>query len=126
MHSKDPLFSSKLKMVLSVIFWGGSFIATKIAVRQFSPVAVVWLRFLIGILCLFPIILHKGMLHISGWKELAEYFDEWNAKRQKKHITMRGIVPDHESLAHFRENDAQSGRTMKVVPYTEFSSEKGF
>ena len=74
MHSKDPLFSSKLKMVLSVIFWGGSFIATKIAVRQFSPVAVVWLRFLIGILCLFPIILHKGMLHISGWKELAEYF----------------------------------------------------
>lgn len=56
-------------------------------------------------------------------KELAEYFKEWNAKRQKKHITMRGIVPDHESLKLFRESDARSGRTMKVVPYTEFSSE---
>jgi sugar-specific transcriptional regulator TrmB len=56
-------------------------------------------------------------------KELAEYFDEWNAKRQKKRITMRGIVPDHESLARFRESDARSGRTMKVIPYTEFSSE---
>jgi sugar-specific transcriptional regulator TrmB len=56
-------------------------------------------------------------------KELAEYFDEWNAKRQKKHITMRGIVPDHESLARFRETDAKTGRVMKVIPYTEFSSE---
>lgn len=73
MRSEDPLFASKLKMVLSVIFWGGSFIAIKVAVQQSSPVAVVWLRFLIGVLCLFPIILHKGMLHISGWKELAEY-----------------------------------------------------
>lgn len=56
-------------------------------------------------------------------KELIEYFDEWNTKRQKKRITMRGIVPDHASLAHFRETDAANGRTMKVVPYTEFSSE---
>jgi sugar-specific transcriptional regulator TrmB len=56
-------------------------------------------------------------------KELAEYFEEWNIKRQKKHITMRGIVPDHDSLARFRESDAKTGRVMKVIPYTEFSSE---
>jgi sugar-specific transcriptional regulator TrmB len=56
-------------------------------------------------------------------KELAEYFEEWNTKRQKKHITMRGIVPDHQSLEHFRETDTKSGRDMKVVEYTEFSSE---
>jgi len=73
MHSKDPLFASKLKMVLAVIFWGGSFIAIKVAVQQSSPVAVVWLRFLIGTLCLFPIILKKGLLHLSGWKEILEY-----------------------------------------------------
>jgi drug/metabolite transporter (DMT)-like permease len=60
-------------MVLAVIFWGGSFIAIKIAVQESSPVAVVWLRFLIGLLCLLPIILKKGLLKISSWKEIVEY-----------------------------------------------------
>lgn len=73
MSNKDSLFNVKLKIVLAVIFWGGSFIATKIAVQESSPVAVVWLRFLIGLLCLFPIILKKGGLKISSWKEVGEY-----------------------------------------------------
>lgn len=60
-------------MVLAVIFWGGSFIAIKVAVGESSPAAVVWLRFLIGVLCLFPIILQKNLLHLSGWKEVLEY-----------------------------------------------------
>lgn len=55
-------------------------------------------------------------------KELTDYFEEWNNKLVKRRITMRGIVPDHESLAYYRENDARHGRTMKVIPHKEFSS----
>ena len=69
----DRLFLSKLKMVLSVIFWGGSFIAIKIAVAESSPAVVVWLRFLIAVICLFPLVVKKNLLNLSGWKEALEY-----------------------------------------------------
>ncbi|GMV34392.1 MAG: EamA/RhaT family transporter [Chloroflexi bacterium] len=42
-----------LEALFSVIVWGASFIATKIAVGQVSPVAVVWIRFSIGLPILF-------------------------------------------------------------------------
>jgi drug/metabolite transporter (DMT)-like permease len=42
-----------LEALFSVIVWGASFIATKIAVGQISPIAVVWIRFAIGIPILF-------------------------------------------------------------------------
>lgn len=73
MFNKDPLFITKTKVIFAVILWGGSFIATKMTVMEATPVAVVWLRFLIGLLCLLPIILKKGMLKISSWKEVGEY-----------------------------------------------------
>ncbi len=73
MPDNKELFLPKLKMILAVIFWGGSFIAIKIAVQQTTPATVVWLRFLIGILCLLPFIIKKGLLHISSWKEAGEY-----------------------------------------------------
>jgi drug/metabolite transporter (DMT)-like permease len=38
-----------LEALFAVVVWGGSFIATKIAVGQISPNTVVWLRFAIGI-----------------------------------------------------------------------------
>jgi drug/metabolite transporter (DMT)-like permease len=40
------------KVTFSVVVWGASFIATKIALREISPVTVVWLRFGIGVLIL--------------------------------------------------------------------------
>ncbi len=38
-----------LEALFAVVVWGASFIATKIAVGQISPVSVVWMRFAIGI-----------------------------------------------------------------------------
>lgn len=38
-----------LEATFAVIVWGASFIATKIAVGEISPVSVVWLRFAMGI-----------------------------------------------------------------------------
>lgn len=37
-----------LGAIFAVIVWGASFIATKVALRDVSPVTVVWLRFAIG------------------------------------------------------------------------------
>jgi drug/metabolite transporter (DMT)-like permease len=39
--------------LFAVVVWGASFIATKIAVGQISPIAVVWLRFAMGIPILY-------------------------------------------------------------------------
>jgi drug/metabolite transporter (DMT)-like permease len=41
-----------LEAVFAVVVWGASFIATKIALRDVTPVTVVWLRFAIGVLIL--------------------------------------------------------------------------
>jgi drug/metabolite transporter (DMT)-like permease len=44
-----PKILPYLEALFAVVVWGASFIATKIAVGQISPIAVVWLRFAMGI-----------------------------------------------------------------------------
>jgi len=49
-----------LEALFAVVVWGTSFIATKIAVGQMSPTAVVWLRFAIGLpILLVAVVLRK-------------------------------------------------------------------
>ena len=48
-----------LEALFAVIVWGASFIATKIAVGQISPIAVVWLRFAMGIPILFAAVIMR-------------------------------------------------------------------
>ena len=48
-----------LEALFAVIVWGASFIATKIAVGQISPISVVWIRFAIGIPILFAAVLMR-------------------------------------------------------------------
>jgi drug/metabolite transporter (DMT)-like permease len=38
-----------LKALFAVIVWGGSFIATKVALADVSPVTIIWVRFTIGV-----------------------------------------------------------------------------
>lgn len=38
-----------IEAVFAVIVWGASFIATKVALEEISPVTIVWLRFMIGV-----------------------------------------------------------------------------
>jgi drug/metabolite transporter (DMT)-like permease len=56
-----------LEALFAVVVWGGSFIATKIAVGQISPNTVVWLRFTMGIPILFvAVILRKQFAFPKG------------------------------------------------------------
>jgi drug/metabolite transporter (DMT)-like permease len=41
-----------LEAVFTVVIWGGTFIATKIALQEVSPATVVWLRFAMGVVIL--------------------------------------------------------------------------
>lgn len=59
-----------LEALFAVVVWGGSFIATKIAVGQMSPVAVVWLRFAMGIPILAAAVILRKQF---AWPKPAEW-----------------------------------------------------
>ena len=46
MHSKQVAYA---KVTFAVVAWGASFVATKVALQDVSPVTVVWLRFAMGV-----------------------------------------------------------------------------
>lgn len=46
----------------------------------------------------------------------------WNKKAAALNISTRAIVPDHPSLKEYRKRDAEHGRTVKIVPYSQYSS----
>ena len=41
-----------LSALFAVVIWGGTFIATKIALKEVSPATIVWIRFGIGVIVL--------------------------------------------------------------------------
>jgi len=53
---RNPVQKSKLipilEALIAVIVWGASFIATKVSLRDVSPITVVWLRFAMGVMLL--------------------------------------------------------------------------
>jgi len=45
-------FFPMLEALFAVIVWGASFIATKVALKDISPITIVWLRFTMGVVIL--------------------------------------------------------------------------
>jgi drug/metabolite transporter (DMT)-like permease len=62
-----------LKALFAVVVWGASFIATKIALQDVSPVTVVWLRFAMGVAILGGAVIVRKQFALPSWKEIA-YF----------------------------------------------------
>jgi drug/metabolite transporter (DMT)-like permease len=62
-----------IEVTLAVVSWGGSFIATKVALREVSPVTVVWLRFAMGFAILGIGMVLRRQFAIPQRKDLA-YF----------------------------------------------------
>ena len=65
--------SSKLftyvEALFAVIVWGASFIATKVALRDISPITIVWLRFLMGVIILGLTVVLQQQLALPARKE---------------------------------------------------------
>lgn len=55
--------------------------------------------------------------------EMNDLFSKYNDKLRKRNIRIRGLVPDHPSLENYRKCDDVFGRTMKVIPLNEYSSD---
>jgi drug/metabolite transporter (DMT)-like permease len=62
-----------LEALFAVIVWGASFIATKVALQDISPIAIVWLRFSMGVLILGIAVSMRGQFSLPGKGEWA-YF----------------------------------------------------
>ncbi|MEW5871768.1 MAG: DMT family transporter [Chloroflexota bacterium] len=60
-----------LEVLLAVIAWGVSFVATKVALGFVSPATVIWLRFGMGVLILGTATAVRRQFAIPGGKELA-------------------------------------------------------
>lgn len=62
-----------LGAIFAVLVWGASFIATKIAVRETSPLTVMCVRFGIGVLVLFAAVARRGALPRPGLRDLLQF-----------------------------------------------------
>jgi drug/metabolite transporter (DMT)-like permease len=62
-----PKLLPYFEALFAVVVWGASFIATKIAVGQISPIAVVWLRFAMGLpILMAAVIMRKQFAFPKG------------------------------------------------------------
>lgn len=62
-----------LEATFTVVAWGASFIATKVALQDISPASVVWLRFSMGVLILGAIVMARGQWALPKPKEAGSY-----------------------------------------------------
>lgn len=67
---KSEQISPFIKITFAVVVWGASFIATKVALRDVSPITVVWLRFLMGVVILGVAVLIRRQFERPTLKEL--------------------------------------------------------
>jgi drug/metabolite transporter (DMT)-like permease len=57
-------------LTLTVIFWGSSFVATKIALREMTPAVIAFLRFTMGVVVLLVILLKRAEINRFTLREL--------------------------------------------------------
>jgi len=62
-----------MEALFAVIVWGASFIATKVALQDISPVTLVWLRFSVGVIILGISVLVRGKFKVPQRSEIG-YF----------------------------------------------------
>jgi drug/metabolite transporter (DMT)-like permease len=62
-----------IEALFAVIVWGASFIATKVALREVSPITVIWLRFGMGVIVLGILVASRRQFGLPEGKDLG-YF----------------------------------------------------
>jgi drug/metabolite transporter (DMT)-like permease len=60
-----------LSALFAVVIWGGTFIATKIALTEVSPATIVWIRFGIGVIVLGIMVFVRKQFALPAGKDLA-------------------------------------------------------
>jgi drug/metabolite transporter (DMT)-like permease len=104
-HSRK--LSALTKVTFSVLVWGASFIATKVALRDISPITVVWLRFAMGVLILGVAVVARGQF-------------KWPSKRDVVYFALLGFIgiTYHQWLQSTGLQKAQASTTAWIVATT--------
>jgi drug/metabolite transporter (DMT)-like permease len=63
-----------LMMVLTTMFWGGSFVASKIALPEFPPMTLTFFRFIIATVIIFPYMWSQSSTKVPEKKDLPLLF----------------------------------------------------
>lgn len=58
--------AAHLTALATILIWGTTFISTKVLLREFSPIEILFLRFLLGFAALHLV---RGKLPFRSWKE---------------------------------------------------------
>jgi len=67
-----------LEAFLAIVFWGASFVATKVVLRELSPITIVVVRFALGLATLIPIVsLKHEWRHIRRWDPTRKWDLGW-------------------------------------------------
>lgn len=73
MSAKHPRVAALSGATFAVIVWGASFIVTKLALRETTPVVVIWLRFGIGVLILGAFVIARREFSPPTRRELGTF-----------------------------------------------------
>ena len=104
--SKEKIFPY-LEVLFAVVVWGASFIATKIGVKEVTPITIVWLRFGMGVIILG--------IAVAARKEFA-----WPAKNEWAYFALLGFIGItwHQWLQSTGLVTAQASTTAWIVATT--------
>ena len=96
-----------LEALFAVTVWGASFIATKVALRDVSPITVVWLRFAMGVVILG--------IAVTGRKQLA-----WPRKNEWPYFALLGFlgITFHQWLQSTALTTSRASTTAWIVAAT--------
>ncbi|TFH12399.1 EamA family transporter [Candidatus Bathyarchaeota archaeon] len=62
-------------MIITTAFWGGSFVAGKIALREFPPMTLLFFRLLIATVFIFPIIIMREKRRFPASRDILLLFE---------------------------------------------------
>ncbi len=96
-----------IEATLAVLVWGASFVATKVALQEVTPAAVVWLRFGIGLTILGAAVIVRRQL-------------AWPAPRDLGYLALVGFIgiTFHQWLQSTGLETAQATTTAWIVATT--------
>jgi drug/metabolite transporter (DMT)-like permease len=103
----QPKLLPILEALFAVTVWGASFIATKVALRDVSPITVVWLRFAMGVVILG--------LAVTGRKQLA-----WPKRNEWPYFALLGFlgITFHQWLQSTALTTSRASTTAWIVATT--------
>ncbi len=101
--SSSKLFTY-LEALCAVMIWGASFIATKVVLKDVSPVTVVWLRFLMGVVVLGAAVIVRRQF-------------AWPDKKEWTYFALLGFlgITFHQWLQSNALQTSQAGTSAWIV-----------